>query len=108
MSKLVTVEKCPCGDKRCSTHPLSKGTFYAGSGFDLETAQDMALGYNLLHTYDVVGVIEDLKASLAAWMEIADPEDMRCYDQQAMTRAEAVLAEVNLLKSTRAAATTDV
>lgn len=40
---------------------------------------------------DLLAALEDVTSSLAGWMEIADDEDVRAYDIEALRRATALL-----------------
>jgi len=48
---MVTIEKCRCGHAVCNTHGLNIGTFYQGSGWDKETALEIA---HRLNSYDIL------------------------------------------------------
>lgn len=46
MNDKVTAVLCPCGHKTCKTYGVSNGTFYQGTGWDLESASFVAWAFN--------------------------------------------------------------
>lgn len=48
--RMIGIRKCPCGHRACRIHYLvGIGSFYEGSGFSLEDAQEIVTA--LIHRY---------------------------------------------------------